>query len=362
MKVTVGNSTKTLSNTIYTNACLAAVDYPHWYAEIFDTYPTYCCEFEIHRMDEDEDIDVYYEIFKDLVNSGEFKPLSCEYSYGKNDKSDTYINKYFLISNTSPVCVTYSYGTLIVMSHLGEEIINDVIEKYLKKYNQDDGSAKCYIIVKDPEMYLKDFPIDLADNLDFGLYNEGFEDVHKDMVKSIKDDKNGLYLLYGCPGTGKTTYIRHLIKECETEKRKFIYVPSNLFGDFTNPSLIPFLMDHRGCIFIIEDCESLVTVDNGIRSAELTDLLNMTDGLLADALDIKIICTFNIDDGKIDDALLRPGRCKCRYEFDLLNKDRANVAAERLGLQKVDKDVSLADLFNNGKSFMETKKKKMGFR
>lgn len=197
--------------------------------------------------------------------------------------------------------------------------------------------------------------------MDCDLYNDGFDQIHDTIVKSINEDNNGLYLLYGKPGTGKTTFIRHLIKECGTDKREFVYVPSNLFGEFTSPNVLPFLLNHKGCIFIIEDCESLVTNEQGVRSSSITDLLNMTDGILADAMNIKIICTFNVDDGKIDEALLRPGRCKCKYEFDLLDKDKANMVAEKLGLNKVDKDVSLAELFNSGVNFKEKKKKKLGF-
>jgi len=361
MKLKIGNTTKEISNSVHANISGDALDLTYLYGDVFGTYPVYRCDYTIHREDDDENNDIFQVIFDDLVKSGDFAPVRYEYEYFDKDEKDCFTNRYFLISTTEPVAISYEYSTMTVITHLGHKKVKEIVEKYLKKYNQDNGEAKCYIIVKDHDMYLKDFPISLKDDLNFDLYNEGFEDVHKDMVKSIKEDKNGLYLLYGAPGTGKTTYIRHLIKECETEKRKFVYVPSNLFGDFTNPSLIPFLMDHRGCIFIIEDCEGLVTVESGIRSAELTDLLNMTDGLLADALDIKIICTFNIDDGKIDDALLRPGRCKCKYEFDLLDKDRANKVAKKLGLNEVSEDTSLADLFNTGKTYTE-KKKKMGFR
>lgn len=378
VKVNIGNSVKEVGNNLYAMSQMKCVDQDHWYMEIFDALPVYRYSMDINRIDEDEDFDIYNVIFNDLVTSGDFVPLL--YDYGKlncgktkprceesveesnNEKIET--NKFILVSNKEPVMIYLDFDMINVVSHLGTDKIEEVVNKYLKKYDQDDNRVKCYVIVKDPDLYLDNFNVDIEGKLDFDLYNDGFEEAHKSIVNSILKDKNGLYLLYGKPGTGKSTYIRHLISECETDKRKFIYVPSKLFEDFTDPAILPFLLRNRGCVFVIEDCEDLITVDDGERSDGISDLLNMTDGILADALNIKIICTFNTDYHKIDEALLRPGRCKCKYEFELLDKDKANKVAEKLGLQKVDKDVSLAELFNPEIEYTSEskKKKKLGFK
>lgn len=371
MKVKIGNASRELTNNLFVKSSTYGVDAGYWYGEVFGTLPIYKYYVEVHRINEDEDFDIYNVIYNDLVASGDFEPLN--YEYNKNIKkrrgpapkhvkgNEIYVDRFYLVHRTDPVMVYYEYGELFVMTHIGTDLIDSVMEKFLGKYNQDDESIKCYIIVKEPDLYLDNFNIDLKGKLDFDMYNEGFENIHKSIVKSIEEDKNGLYLLYGSPGTGKSTYIRHLIQECGTEKRKFVYVPSGLFEDFTDPGILPFLLRNRGCVFIIEDCENLVTVDEGGRSEGITDLLNMTDGLLADALNIKIICTFNTDYEQIDPALLRPGRCRCKYEFELLKKDRANKVAEKLNLQKVENDVSLAELFNPDIEFEDVKKKKIGF-
>lgn len=364
-----------LSNNLHAYSQMKAIEPDHWYMDIFGVPPIYQYFIEINRIDEDEDFDIYNNIFLDLVAQGDFTPIlyrfnrerggnkkpRCE-DEGKNRGNRIEAGDYILISNTSdPVMISYEYGSIKVASHISLDMVNQTFDKYLKKYDQVDDRVKCYVIVKEPELYLDDFNVDITGELDFDLYNEGFEEVHDSIVNSILKDKNGLYLLYGAPGTGKSTYIRHLIAACETEKRKFIYVPSRLFEDFTDPAILPFLLRNRGCVFIIEDCENLITVDDGERSEGIADLLNMTDGILADALNIKIICTFNTDYDKIDEALLRPGRCKCKYEFELLAKDRANKAAKKLGLKEVKKDISLAELFNPEINFKDDKKRKMGF-
>jgi hypothetical protein len=368
VKVNIGDKVKDLSNNLYVRSVTNNIDPNYWYVEIYGHFPVYQLCVDIDREDDDEDFDIYNRIYENLVGSGEFTPLKYDYNRDKkttgsdgNTIREIYADRYYLVHNTEPLMITYEFGALSAVTHLGRDELTGFVDKYLMVYNQDYDSVKCSIIVKDPNMYLDDFDINLDCDLDFDLYNDGFENIHRSIVESIKNDKNGLYFLYGKAGTGKTTYIRHLIKECATDKRKFIYVPTKLFGDFTDPGILPFLLSNRGCVYIIEDCESLVTVDGGMRNESIADLLNMTDGLLADALNIKIICTFNSDYDKIDNALLRPGRCRCKYEFDLLSKDKANKVAKKLNLREVNRDVSLAELFNPDIGKFEEKKKRIGF-
>ena len=140
-----------------------------------------------------------------------------------------------------------------------------------------------------------------------------------------------------------------------------MYVPSNLVNELTSPSFISFIISNKDNVFIVEDCENLIVQHANGRSSAVSDMLNMTDGLLSDALRIKFICTFNTNETNIDPALLRPGRCRMKYNFTKLKAERADAAAGRLGIDKPGRDVSLAELFMGVRDDANGEKK-IGFK
>ena len=80
-------------------------------------------------------------------------------------------------------------------------------------------------------------------------YNDDFIEVHQTILKRLtqKNDK-GIVLLHGKPGTGKTSYIRHIIS---TVKKDVIFLPPNMATSITNPDLISILLDNPNSVFVI---------------------------------------------------------------------------------------------------------------
>lgn len=201
--------------------------------------------------------------------------------------------------------------------------------------------------------------INIQDN-----YNEDFPSVSEEIIHKLNDKKKtGLVILHGEPGTGKTTYIRYLASKL---KRNIIFISPDMVQYITSPEFIPFLLDNSDSILIIEDAEPALQKRLGDgRSGAVSNILNMTDGLLSDCLNISIVATFNTTTKDIDDALLRKGRLLKSYKFDKLSKEKAQTLMKKLGRkEEINSPMSLAEIYfygddTKGEEFVV---RKTGFR
>jgi len=240
-----------------------------------------------------------------------------------------------------------------------QQLIQD-IQPFLA--DKSDRSKKFHMIVRGKELSLKEFDMrqfsmNIKEN-----YNDSFLNINTIMEDFLGNPAaNGLILLHGKPGTGKTTYIRHLIANV---KAKFIYFPVDFLNSIDEPSFIPFISKYPGSVLVIEDCEkAIMSREHGNASTLISNLLNLGDGLLSDALKLKIICTFNSNLRNIDKALLRKGRLIARYEFDNLETKKANLLAKKLNLNiTYDSPQILADIYGSGTpDFTSYETRRIGF-
>ena len=201
-------------------------------------------------------------------------------------------------------------------------------------------------------------PIDLEMN-----YGTDFLKVHDIIVNKLNENNGkGIILLHGDPGTGKTSYIKlltSLIKE-----KDILFIPPSMAEMLSEPSIIPFLMDHKNSILIIEDAERVISDREGNGSpAGVSNILNLTDGILGDCLCIQIVATFNMKREKIDQALLRKGRLIIEHKFSKLSREESNKLLKHLEKdQIVEESMSLADIYNIDVELIRTVNKgKIGF-
>lgn len=225
--------------------------------------------------------------------------------------------------------------------------INDLNLKYSKK------SDNFYLIVKGVDelhlrqFRLKPFEIVLEDN-----YNDDFLPIHKLICRSFNDKSGkGIVLLYGEPGTGKTTYIRYLAR---TLNKKIIYIPPQFSVNLTSWSFFSLMLKHPGSVIIIEDAEKIIEDRSNGKNLSISSLLNIADGLLSYCLKLRIICTFNTGLSKIDPALLRKGRLTALYEFKKLSVEKCTNLAQKIGIQQdFTSPMTIAEIYNISDSYSQ---------
>ena len=194
-------------------------------------------------------------------------------------------------------------------------------------------------------------------------YGESFSKVHEVIVEKLNQTNGkGIILLHGDPGTGKTSYIKYLttlIKE-----KDILFIPPSMAEMLSEPSIIPFLMEHKNAILVIEDAERVISDREGSGSpAGVSNILNLTDGILGDCLSIQIVATFNMKREKIDQALLRKGRLIAEHKFSKLTDTETNKLLKHIGKDhEVTDGMTLADIYNiDVELFKSTNKSKIGF-
>lgn len=228
----------------------------------------------------------------------------------------------------------------------------DITEQFdfeqIKKFEKPAKRAQIHLVKTemghmDTQEYDLNTPeIDLELN-----YGKDFQKIHDVIVKRLNaENDKGIILLHGDPGTGKTSYIKYLTKL--VNNKDVLFIPPSMAEMLSEPSIIPFLMDHKNSILIIEDAERVIS-DRQINgsSAGVSNILNLTDGILGDCLNIQVIATFNMRKEKIDQALLRKGRLIAEHKFEKLTVEETNNLLKFLGKDIiVDEGLVLADIYN----------------
>lgn len=180
------------------------------------------------------------------------------------------------------------------------------------------------------------------------IYPEFYPDLGdpvKFMEEYLASDASVL-LLAGEAGTGKTTLLRHMIVEKKLTAH-VIYEEKIMEKDAAFQS---FLFDEEGDIMVIEDADTILSSREADGNKMMARFLSVSDGLVK-LPNKKLVFTTNLSDfAKVDEALLRPGRCFATIKTRKLNLTEAQAAAKVAGLPiPIEKgEYTLAELFNQG--------------
>lgn len=294
-----------------------------------------------------------------------------EISSSKNqDSNKDYIDFYILNIEKYKICIKIAkkYDSFLYVnywydqkSRFSLEMVKESMTKIRDKLSQGSGSTLEILSRHGP--YFDTEHLYLSDNLklDIGTnYNDDFQEVDHTIQEALSNNNSGLILLHGIPGTGKTTYIKHLIGIHPDQE--FIFVPNEFVQELIQPSFVSFLLTKMNAILIIEDAEKIIlSRDIGHNDSVVSTILQLTDGLLSDYLNIKVICTFNTSLHNIDQALLRKGRLLAFYEFGKLSLVKTNHLLKSLNQETSNTEMTLADIYYNEKKGFTNEKKSIGF-
>jgi len=303
-----------------------------------------------------------YNAFKNKFSTFIKNEHCCRYFKHKEKTFD--FGKTILVLHNKCI-IEFGYGYCEIL-HDGSDskFLHDVAalaNKY--KERQKKQPAEINIVVRSGSyLDLKEMEIKKT-KLDIDLF---YEDDFKAIDETIKQRLNkkndkGIVLLHGMPGTGKTTYLRYLIGKI---KKRVLFLSPNVAENLMAPEFIELLIDNPNTVVIIEDAENIIMDRRSSNSSSVSNLLNISDGLLADFLNVQLICTFNSPLTMIDSALMRKGRLIARYEFGKLSIAKAQKLSDHLKLgTTISRPMTVAEITNQHEQNFETKQVQViGFR
>ncbi len=232
------------------------------------------------------------------------------------------------------------------------------VEWFNEKYNQPPApSAGSFEIIKfsGESVDTETAPLAAATVLDNDAldlyYGDGFATWHASFIQGLGKSGLGLSILEGPPGTGKTSYLRHIMCSLK-ESHRFYFIPPSAMRVLSRPDFIDFWVRERRhymdrkFVVMLEDAEESIMTRGRDNSEHVSAILNLSDGMLGDFFRLQIICTMNCASTEVDPALLRPGRLLHHRLFGRLDYPQARRLAESLGkkLPSV-RDYSLAEVF-----------------
>lgn len=262
-------------------------------------------------------------------------------SFKKKDHPEVIIvqkdEKWILVIDDTTIRVFSSYFDY-------KELVQSVL-KWLPQQEKQSKTASIDLVAFDNHYYTINSKIKKMD-IDYNThYNDDFKDMYKNLLSFLNERESGLAILYGTAGSGKTSFIKALIGSLD---KQFILVTTAIAAHMAEPEFIAFMMENKDSIFILEDCEQvLMSREENRFGGAISNILNMSDGLMSDIFNIKFICTFNTDIENIDEALLRPGRCFVNYEFKPLCKEKTTSLLKSLGHEVENpEEMTLAEIYN----------------
>ena len=177
--------------------------------------------------------------------------------------------------------------------------------------------------------------LELDEEIDAYYSKETLKSINR-LTKTLKKTDNGLSILYGTRGTGKTCLINHL---CNKLNKQFVYIPNVMIEAFPNNDVAEFLKANQDTIIVLDDCETVLTDMYSKSNIYVSNIMQLLEGILSHSVKLNIITIFNTErEDEICETLLNSNSIIDVVNFTLLSEDESNNLSKTLNLNKVFKN------------------------
>jgi hypothetical protein len=235
-----------------------------------------------------------------------------------------------------------SHARVLIVITMDEGVV-DALREFAatQLLSRPRSSGKVYLLIRDEDGFSTRSIGYGAIPLERGNYSDkvlaDFDKISSSLNAAAPFGR--LVILDGPHGTGKTYFVRGLLDS--VPEALFLYVPAAMVVDLQGPSLVPALLNladnrnernrgHYPIVLVVEDADSsLVKRDDG-NVSQVSAMLNLSDGLYGELLDLRVICTTNRKLGDLDPAIVRPGRLLVHSHIGSLTREQGMVILKRL--------------------------------
>lgn len=169
-----------------------------------------------------------------------------------------------------------------------------------------------------------------------------------------------IILMHGVPGTGKTHLIKgfmHSLNKPDFNVR-FVFLDPDCLFRYDNSTLLSVIAKNVGTtVLVIEDGDELIVPRKDGSPLAISKLLNMSDGIIGNLLDLRLIITTNALNIEIDEAIKRPGRLCASVSVDKLSPEQANLSYKKITGQNGNftSPISLAEIYQVAQKLQDVK-------
>ena len=177
-------------------------------------------------------------------------------------------------------------------------------------------------------------------------YNDEIIKKSDKLIKKIKKNQNGISILCGERGLGKTSMAKYIASKSD---RMSVFIPNNMIDiTINNPEFKNFIRKFEKIMIIIDDCEILTNSQFIKMSAFSNNLIQLVDGFLSETLNIQVLLIFNEIEEEIDENILEANSLLDCIEFDRLQPKLATELSKSIGNNKKYKEsVKLVHVVKN---------------